>query len=159
MNMFMIDIIKEQKYNSNMERKYKEPTVRDIREFLSESGYCVNTIYNDRNYEDSTHRRRRFKICMDIEFHVMEELRYFLEGEFQAHHFAVGEYFRKPRPGFGLFTSGGHLQTPRRYTVVHCILDKGLYAELFPEKKKVSFTIDEIAELAGIDPEQVRIVK
>jgi len=136
--------------------KYNEPTIKDVREILLSIGTDRSKfasecrMYNDRGRDNEFNRFRRIKICDALNEFDMGYLSSMLHERFPAHEFAVGHYLAEPLGGRCL-----------RYTTIQIVLFKGKYRDYFPEefKKEVTLTIEDIAELAGCRPDEVKIVK
>ena len=133
-----------------------EPTVKDVREIcreyeLGRGGLRLScserTMYNDRRRDDKWVRVRRIKILHALSHSEMAILQSKLIARFPAHQIVVGPYL-----GSSYGTSY------YRYTTIQIVLDKEKYRSMYPTKK-VTLTIDEIAQLAGCHPDEVTIVK
>lgn len=131
-------------------KKYKDPTKRDILKALSTINHGFDTTrwwccYNDKRGED----RRRIKLPVALSHSDHDHLQTALSKMFPAHTFAIGHHLWRTHWFVG--------QPLRKVTVIHVFRDNGLYNELFPEIKE--FTLKEIADMAGIPVECLRIKK
>ena len=129
-------------------KKYKDPGVRDVKQILAELNFTVPDwgFYNDRY---KCENRRRIKIPVRLG-HTRDIVLQKLSERFPAHTFAIGERFSDPH---------GYWNRPARIvTAIYVWRDNQKYDELFPEKKEVVMTLDEIARLKGCDVSQLWIV-